>query len=173
MQLIKLAVVARARRRGGNFIEQPAGAALYVVRQLGLAGFGEVMVLDIHPVHEVGADPGKRVARTTVALGQLQDPQVLIHMVGGFDADVVAMQRIANRVAEPENARQSIRPEPDHQDDQHEADVADALAQRRSAHRCLSGSSAPSLPTTSTSKSVAAPSSRLVTSPLSQRRHNG
>ena len=62
VQLVELAIVARCWRRGGDFVEQPPPALLDIVRQLGLAELGEVVVLDVHPVHEIGAGVGDRVA---------------------------------------------------------------------------------------------------------------
>ncbi len=173
MQFVELAIVARLWRRGRDFIKQALRTALDIVCELGLAELGEVMVFDIHPVHEGGAGAREHVARVAVALGQLQDPQRLVHMLCGLDADVVAMQRLANRSAEAVNAGQGVQSEPDHQHHEQQADVADPRAQRGRAHDSLSASSALSPPTTSTSKSVAAVSNRLVTSPLSRRRHNG
>ena len=160
----------RAGRRRGDVGEQFVGAASDIGGEFRLANFSEVVILDVVPLQKIMPRAGQNILRFAVVLGHLQRVERRVHVLRGFDTDVVAVEGRADRAAQRVNPRQRVEPEQHDQRQHQQGAVADLALHRGCVHR---ESSRSSVATISTSRSVASATSRAGTSPLSHRRHRG
>ena len=89
-----------------QFFEKPLAALLDLTGQLAFTRFRNIAEFDADPVHERFAVRLEGRAKAAVALRKLHHRQRRMHVLCGFDTDVIAVKRGPNRTTQPVNAGQ-------------------------------------------------------------------
>jgi hypothetical protein len=88
------------------------------VRYLGLTDLGEIMILDVHPVLQIGPHVRQNVFGLPVSLRQLEIEKRRVNVLRDFDAHVVAVECLADGATQAVDPRQGISSEEQNQHQQ-------------------------------------------------------